>query len=397
MKKNLFLSILCLLVAPIKAANNYRIPYAGIGSGAYEIQGNVDMFSSTGYFDHSGLEEALGEDESYSIIDSRLNLLYGYGDSLQFMGGISFRSISAEYAVGSESITTSKSGIESYSFGVRYSWVSSAKLYYSVDFKAAQTSYTNTDYSTLADVPNEEISLGDSGNSYEVGLGASYLLSKDWMLNFRGAYRQPGNNLSPELDFLAESAWTWTSMSASLGIGGVYALGSDEYSDNTDAKPVQGRAPSFMYNSINHLIVEPQAKIGWGVGTWRVDLYASQVMAGTSTDKGTRLGIQLVKFSAPTKKTLKKESSFKEYSIEATVLKVSPRGRFVQIDQGVSQDIEKGMRFDFYETDFFGGNELIATGIVYESKLNRSIVKIVKRYSKKSIHKGFTGRAQLAQ
>ena len=153
-----------------------------------------------------------------------------------------------------------------------------------------------------------------------------------------------------------------------------------------------------MYNSINRTIISPRVQVGWAIGSWRVDLYGSQVVAGKSTDKGTRLGIQLVKMSAPKKNpNSKTKESFKEYSIEATVLKVSPKGRFVQIEQGVSQDIEKGMRFDFYETDFFGGNELIATGIVYETSLNRSIVKIVKKYAKKTIHKGFTARAQHSQ
>ncbi len=378
-------------------ANNYRAPYAPIGEGAYELRANVDLFSSTGYYDHEGLEESLGEGEAFSVTDSRLNLMYGYGDSLQFKAQVGFRSVSAEYLVNDESVTTSKSGLESYSLGIRYSWKQDAQWYYSLDFNAGQTGYTNSEYTSLSAVPNEEIILGDSGNFYEVGLGLTYLLDKDWFLNFNGTYRQPGNNLSPEIDFLMESSWLWSSMSASLGVEGVYGLGSDEYSDNTAAKPIQGRAPSYLYNSINHVIVSPKARIGWGIGSWRIDFYGSQVMAGKSTDIGTKFGIELVKFSAPTKKVSKTDDAFKEYSIEATVLKVSPKGRFVQVDQGVSQDIEKGMRFDFYETDFFGGNELIATGVVYEVSLNRSIIKIVKKFSKKNVHKGFTGRAQLAK
>ncbi|MBC97446.1 MAG: hypothetical protein CME63_06835 [Halobacteriovoraceae bacterium] len=392
--------LLCLYGLPFfeVAAHNYRIPFAPLGEGAYEIKGKVDMFNSSGSYDHSGLEQELNDGESFSIIDSKLTLTYGYGESLQFIGAIGFRSVSAEYTVNSDTVTTSNSGLESYTLGVRYSWQQSQKLYYSIELLASQTPYTNTDYANLNEVPEDEIILGDSGNSFEVGLGASYLLDKDWMLNLRGAYRMPGNNLSPELDFMAESAFTWTSMSAALAIDGVYAIGSDEYTDNTDSKPVQGRAPSFMYNSINRTIISPRVQVGWAIGSWRVDLYGSQVVAGKSTDKGTRLGIQLVKMSAPKKNpNSKTKESFKEYSIEATVLKVSPKGRFVQIDQGVSQDIEKGMRFDFYETDFFGGNELIATGIVYETSLNRSIVKIIKKYAKKTIHKGFTARAQHSQ
>ena len=396
MKKSFALGVL-LQSAAVFAANNYRIPYAPIGEGSYELTGKVDMFSSSGYYDHDGLEEALGDDESYNIIDSKIKITYGYGESLQFIGGLGLRSVSAEYLLNSEVVTASKSGLESAFGGIRYSWQSGAQLFYSLDLIASQTLYDNSDYSSTSDIPDDEISLGDAGNSYEVGLGASYLLNKDWMLNFRGAFRQPGNDLSPEVAYLAESAWTWSSMNLVLGVDGVYSLGGDEYSDNFSGKPAQGRAPSYMYNSINRVIVEPRAQIGWGFGSWRLDFYGSQVVAGVSTDKGTRLGIQLTKLSQSNKKVLKKDASFKEYSIEATVLKVSPKGRFVQIDQGISQDIEKGMKFDFYETDFFGGNELIATGIAYEVRLNRSIVKVVKRYSKKLVHKGYTARARLAE
>lgn len=398
MKKSFYFgSLYFLFLAHSYGASNYRAPFAPIGEGAYEIKANADIFNSSGHYDHDGLEESLGEGQAFSVINSRLNLMYGYGENLQFLAGVGFRSVSAEYLVSGESITTSKSGLESYSLGIRYSWKQDAQWFYSLDFKTAQTGYTNSDYTNLSAVPNEEVILGDSGNSYEAALGLTYLLTNDWFLNFKGAYRQPGNNLSPEIDYLVESSWLWSSLSASIGVEGVYALGSDEYSDNTNAKPLQGRAPSYLYNSINHVIVSPKIRVGWGIGSWRIDFYGSQVMAGKSTDIGSTLGVQLVKFSAPTKKVSKTDDAFKEYGIEATVLKVSPKGRFVQIDQGVSQDIEKGMRFDFYETDFFGGNELIATGIVYEVSLNRSIVKIIKKYSKKNVHKGFTGRAQLTK
>ncbi len=397
MKKSIVFVSLLLSYSAAHAANNYRIPYAPIGEGSYELKASADMFTSSGYYDHDGLEQELTEDQSFTVINSKISGIYGYGESLQFFAGLNLRSISAEYLLNSEVITASKSGLESVFGGIRYSWNSGTQLFYSLDLMAAQTLYSNSEYTSASDIPDDEIILGDAGNSYEVGLGATYLLKKDWMLNFRGAYRQPGNNLSPEIAYLAESAWVWSSMNFVLGVDGVYALGSDEYSDNLTGKPAQGRAPSYMYNSINHVIVEPRAQIGWGIGSWRLDFYGSQVMAGVSTDKGMRLGVQLTKLSQSNKKVLKKDESFKEYNIEATVLKVSPKGRFVQIDQGVSQDIEKGMKFDFYETDFFGGNELIATGIAYEVKLNRSIVKIVKRYSSKTVHKGYTARARISE
>ena len=73
-------------------------------------------------------------------------------------------------------------------------------------------------------------------------------------------------------------------------------------------------------------------------------------------------------------------------------LKVSPRGKFVKIDRGVASDVEKGMKFDIYRTDYFGGNKLMATGVVYQAGADWSIVKLVKKYGAGSLKKGDTAR-----
>lgn len=398
MKKALSLaSALALMSSATFAAANYRAPYAPLGKRAYKIQAGSDYFKSTGYWDNDGVKQSLADGESFSVLNTRLSLMYGYGDNLQFMAGVGYRQVAAQYLANSVSNSITKSGLESYSAGVRYSWKSGKNWFYSLDFQASQTAYSNTDYANTSAVPTDEIILGDAGNSYKVGLGISYLMSRKWIVNMNGTYHQPGNNLSRQIDYTLESSWIWSNLSASLGVDGVYALGADKYTADKGSKPVQGRAPSYLYNSLNHIIVAPKVRVGYGIGSWRIDVYGSKVMAGKSTDMGMHMGLMLTKYSGPAKKTNKTSKSFKEYHVEATVLKVSPKGRFVQIDQGLSQDVEKGMRFDFFETDFFGGNVLVASGIVYEVSLNRAIVKIVKQYSKKKVGKGFTGRAELAK
>ena len=87
-----------------------------------------------------------------------------------------------------------------------------------------------------------------------------------------------------------------------------------------------------------------------------------------------------------------KVQSFKEYEIEAEVIKVSPRGKFVKIDKGLAHDISKGMVFDLYQADVFGGNTLVAKGVIREVSASWSVIKIHKKYTKLRVKKGYIAR-----
>ena len=63
------------------------------------------------------------------------------------------------------------------------------------------------------------------------------------------------------------------------------------------------------------------------------------------------------------------------------------------IDKGLSEDIQKGMKIDFYEFDYVGGNILLASGIVLQAKADTSVVKITKTYNtKKELKEGVVAR-----
>jgi hypothetical protein len=89
-----------------------------------------------------------------------------------------------------------------------------------------------------------------------------------------------------------------------------------------------------------------------------------------------------------------KIDSFKEYQIEGSVLKVSARANFIKIDQGLSTDVEKGMLFDIYQTDYFGGNVLVASGYIQEVGSDWSVIKLTKKYSDIQIKPGFAARGK---
>jgi hypothetical protein len=64
----------------------------------------------------------------------------------------------------------------------------------------------------------------------------------------------------------------------------------------------------------------------------------------------------------------------------------------VRIDQGLSTDVEKGTKFDIYQTDYFGGNVLVASGYIFEVGSDWSVIKITKKYNEIEIKPGFAAR-----
>lgn len=385
------------LVGPIQASSYshlYRPPGKTLEEKGqeYELIGRV--FQTSSIFDSEGTEFSLNDNESFIQMESDFILRYGMNDRLQLSGGLRFRQIAAEYGVGTEDVSTTTSGMESYFFELKYSQKSSTRMSYSFDLRARQTAYENTSYNSASEIPEQELILGDSGSSYYAGMSVSYMREKDHYLNAVGGYHQPGNNLSAEIPYDINTVWTWTRAAFLLGVEGVYSLGADEFGGTPLLKKPQGRNPNALYNSINRQWMAPKLGLFYAIGNWRLGFQMAARMSGVSTDKGTEFTFSLLKASRGKSVTTKVKEKFKEYRIEGTVLKVSPRGKFVRIDQGLSQDVEKGMKFDIYQTDFFGGNELIATGIAFEVGIDKSILKIVKLYSSQRVKKGYVARAQ---
>jgi hypothetical protein len=118
-------------------------------------------------------------------------------------------------------------------------------------------------------------------------------------------------------------------------------------------------------------------------------------VSGQSTDLGTAFGINLI--HRLEKSQLKiVDNKFKTYDTEASVTKVSPKQEYVVIDKGLADDFYKGMRIDFFEFDYVGGNVLVATGIVIQTKSDTCIVKITQKFNlEKQIKEGLVGRGSL--
>ncbi len=386
--------LLALLCQATMATPLYRPSGHTLKDSTYELNAELSLWQSSALYDVDGTETAFEDTESFTKIDTDVSVAYGFNNDFTVFGKLRFRQLTSEYTLGSEDLSVTNSGVESYGFGFLYGFKSSGQLRYNIQGEFSQTAYTNTEYANTSEIPNDEIVLGDSGSSYKLGVNLSYLYSKDHYLNASGFYHQPANDLSAELPWSLDSTWLWDKWSVSLGLEGVLSMGGDEFSDNPAAKVPQGRGATAMFQSINREYIAPKIGAYYSFGNWRVGAQLASVVSGVSTDKGNEVTLSLFRASQGKSVSEIKKKQFKEYRIEATILKVSPRGRYVQIDHGLSQDVEKNMIFDIYKSDYFGGNELVASAVAHEVGIQKSILRIVKVHSKLKVKKGFVARAQ---
>ncbi|WP_372654934.1 hypothetical protein [Halobacteriovorax sp.] len=350
----------------------------------FELEGR--SWTSTSTLDSEGLQEDFTDDQGYSQLEGDILFRYGFGQQFELRGGALFRQVK------STSLETTKSGAESIRIGAKYAFKPIRNWHYAIDLLYSSTLYENTDYISVSDIPEGELLLGDAGNSFHFKGILSYKMKSGSSLNGSLAYVGTPNNLSPEIFYDVNGKIAWNTFALFAGLEGVASLESDAYSTEPENKPPQGLGESALYNSTNRAYSKPYIGAYKTFGRVRVGVKGAQVISGVSTDKGTELSISLAWNSRGETRVDRKLSKFKEYDLEASIIKVSPRGKFVKIDKGISQDVEKGQTFDIYKTDYFGGNDLVAQGRVYEIGADWAIIKLSKKFKKMDIKSGFTAR-----
>ncbi len=367
----------------------YRPPGKAMNDGAYEFEFTGTHFTQAATFDIDGNEVEQTEGSSFSESNLYAVGRYSYGRSLNFFGGISFRQNSSTNGLTNEELTSS--GVEKVFGGVHYSFDPIKNWYYALELSFAKTAYSNQFYPVGETVPSE-IVLGDDGQIVEGLVHISYSKNRTSYYSVSGGLRMPQSHLAMELPWKMEAAWLFDRWAIVGGLRGVTSLGDDEFTDNPSQKPRLPTGVTALYNSVNREMMEPYIAAYRGFSNWKIGVGYSQVISGISTDKGQTLLASLTWSSAGTTVAQKRKNSFKEYDTEATVTKVSPRGTFVKIDKGLTSDIQKGMRFDIFQTDFEGGNKLYASGFAYETGAEWSIIKLTQAYVKDQIQNGFTAR-----
>lgn len=375
------------LSAPLMAAGVHRGGAELLNPSAYAINANASVFQTSAFYDFEGVETELTDGNKYRLIDVDLAVSYGVSKNLEITAMGKFRQVSS--TVGEE--TTETSGPESLGVEAKYSFTPSGNLRYAIGLHYRQTLYTNANYENATLIPEDEIVLGDSGSEYGADLYMTYV-SAPWKLDTKIGYSSPANNLSDEVNYKIEGMYRFSKLGLLAGVEGIYSLKNDEYSDTPESKALQATGGTALFNSVNREKVAPYLGFNYAFDKFLMAVKGQTVMSGTSTDKGNTISLNISWSSDGLTPESVKEDSFKEYQVDGSVLKISARSNFIRIDQGLSTDVEKGMKFDIYQTDYFGGNVLVASGIAYEVGADWSIIKLVKKYKDIEIKPGFAAR-----
>lgn len=387
-----FLISFAACIAFFSSVNAFALaPYLGgaelLNAKAYSIAVESSVFNTTGHFDYTGAKFPLSSDSSYRLIDADLKISYGISSNLQlsaFGKGRSVKSIK-------EGFSANNSGPESAGVEAKYAFAPINSLVYAVGIRYRKTLYTNTTYINKQIPPKDQVILGDDGSEYGVDFYGTYN-SRPWKFDFLVGYNSPPNSLSSEMIYKAEAFYRFGGIGLFTGLEGIKSLNRDQYTDTPTLKPLMSVGESLLFNSLNREKMAPYIGANYAFNKVLVTLKGQTVISGHSTDKGNSILLGMSWGSTGVTAESQKIDSFKEYHIDGSVLKVSARGNFIKIDQGLSTDVEKGGKFDIYQTDYFGGNELVGSGVVYELGADWSVIKLVKKYKEIEIKPGFAAR-----
>lgn len=383
-----------LLICSSFSAYAYRNPYIpkaqvmGEEAFGFEVEGR--HFETTGYYDYYQKFIGLNSNQSYSQTDTSALLRYGFNGLFEINGGGRTRQVHSRNTLQDQS----RFDFESFHFGAKYSFPRQSK-------RTVWTLYGDVNFTTFNHPTYEDgnidqpISLGDKGTTYEAGLAFSWSPNGSWYFGLEAGFRQPQGRQSQELPYSGEIAYRWSGAALVIGMEGIYSLENGLYSGSPLDKPPVDLASTNLYNAVDREWMKPFGKLQIRLASqWVLGMTYKRVVYGRDTDQGNEYLLRLSFWTEGKNRDRAKVSSFKEYDVEASVIKISPRGSFIKIDKGVSDDIEKGMKFDIYEFDYLGGNVLVAEGRAYEVSAETTIIKINKRYRRIPVKIGFVARGK---
>lgn len=374
------LVLLFFLPLRIYAGESY-IPFGKVlQDEGYQLNLIGEYWQSDSRYDVNGEEQAFLEGEGFTSARGTLLGEYGLTDNLQAGLGVSYVSNQSTYQTNSIPDSATGSGLESTIVTLKYGFKQVDNLLYALEGYYQHSLYTNDVYNSSN---QETMVLGDDGSHYGGGLSVTYHHGEGGFLNGRLHYNRPGSTQSDEMLYHFEGAKAWKYFTFRAGVLGVYSLGQDAYSSDPQNKPQVHNGVTYRYNSVNREFTEGYigGNIPLGDG-WRIEAQAGQVFQATSYDVGQRFLVRLAKRVEPQSKETA-DSRFKQYSIEANVVKVSPKKSYVIIDKGVEDGISEGMIFDLFHFDYLGGNTLLARGKVVKLASSKAVVQLIKRYSVK--------------
>lgn len=392
---NLLFLLILLGSTSLWGQTSYVPPTRILKERGSQISFGVDSFTTSSVVDQAGTKQKLADGQSFGRYQGEVNGLFGLTDSFNAGIGARFRSQSSSFTSGTDDINAKVTAVQSLVGRFLFAFEPVNRTQFTFEGLFRYVPYTNEDI----DVPNPDLSklaLGDEGHEYSAGLGMTYSSLSNNHYTLRGGWRRPGDDLSTEFYWNGEVALQFRYVTPLVGVDGVTSLKNSPYESDPTDRPKWNTGATGLYNSINREWIAPYVGVNLAFSqVWRVEFKVSQVISGRSTDIGTGFGINLVR-RVDTNEEKVVDSQFKTYDLEATVTKISDKKTYVVVDKGLSDDIEKGMKFDFFEFDYVGGNTLVARGVVIKVTADKAIVKLTHRFNlARELKEGLVGRASL--
>ena len=338
-----------------------------------------------------GEEVPFQDGESFQRADVELLVKYGLTNHLEMGVGALYRQNASVKLVGTDEEALTSNGVKSGIFKFKYSLPREGRWQFAAEVNFLKDFISNTPGS-------DEFVLGDDGDSTSFGLSGAYRFPSMNFISGRVLYRNPSSALSSEIVSNIEYVLLWKSVSLVGGVEHVSSLNQDPYADEPSEKPTLNTGSTFLYNSINRSWTSPYVGFNFSIGDfWRVETRAQTRLNGISTDQGSAFSLMIARRKSNSKALEQKKSAFKQYTIDARVIKTTKSKTSVIIDVGLTQGLDKGSKVDFYHFDYLGGNELIASGYTVKVGTSKSMVKITKRYSRKQVEEGTVARSGLVR
>lgn len=389
------LLLACLVCSPSIFARTSYIPNTKT-----LFKGGNQLFFESNYFLSSkkidGVKEAIDfkEGESFETIDVNMTGSYGFTDRLQGHVGVNFRQNQSIETINNELVIDRINGLESLIIGFKYNWKRTDGFQYAMLGEYGQRLYSAEIFKS--EQANKGIILGDNGPYATFGLNATYQTKSKNILAVKAHYHNPGADLSSEILTELEAAYVGKKAALYVGVKNITSLNQDPFSDDITQKPAIATGNTQLYNSINRNLTSAHLGLNFAFGEhWIFGTKVSNTFNAISSDLGTNIIVTLTRRNESRNTFKAKDTAFKEYQVEASVQKIGKTRNVVVIDVGMDDNVNNGMRFDFYFFDYLGGNELIATGVVVKASSSKSLVKILKRYSKKRVEEGTMARGGL--
>ena len=341
----------------------------------------------TATFDVNGDLTNMDPGDNFYFFDSKVNVYYGLTDWLTLFGGSGLRYVESD----TTSQTVSNFNIEHFNFGARLNFSEFAGVIGSMDLEFIQKAYTNNFYSA-GSVPADEQILGNDGLFYRVGVNLTKVLAPSHLLQTKVFYKRTPSYLGNEINYDFNYLYQGETFNLALGGLGIYSLGDHPFSNDVTSNPAVARGVTNLYNGINQEEFSPYVQLGLTVGKFNIVTRALKTISGVDTDEAFRFQVDLSFDIEGKDNEVDRDNVFKEYTNSAKVIKVAPRGNFFKINQGLSTNVEKGMIVDIYQSDFFGGNILVGSGVIFSAEADTSVVKLIKVYQKIPIKNGFIVR-----